>query len=969
MGIVNLGSINTLNNLQGEGNLSGPLTYAGILPLNYAIIIRSIFEYGQLSVSGLSYGQIVLSTASGPMSFSIYSGSNVSPGTYYNVLQGFNSLGDVSGATGIYGEYTYSLVANASAASAWNLLISPRSSNIGMGQASYAISNLGSSVTPVFAGGTLVIDSNAQTYTQNFSLDGSSTNTINQNGNSAVLAGVISDATLGGKILFANGGAGGSVTLSGANTYSGGTTIQGGATVLVGSDTALGTGIVNMEEGSALGFHSGGGSGGISIANDFALSGDPIFITELGATNTLSGVLADGAQAGDVVVRGAGTLVLTGANTYSGGTTIDSGSTLQIGAGGTVGSVIGAIINNGALVSNRSDAAMLSSAVSGIGSLLKSGAGTLTLSGANTYSGGTTVSVGTLTGDSISLQGAINNNAALEFAQASNGTYSGSISGIGSLLKSGAGTLTLSGASTYSGGATVSAGRLNVTGSLASSAVTVLSGASLGGTGTVGALTAMSGSTVNPGSSIGELAVNGGLTLAAGSTLAIEVSPTGADRISATGAASISGNLVVTPGFGAYTTFNQSFTLISSSARTGTFASSALGNYGAAFAPDLIYNGTSVILRLAPASLVTQSGELTGNALAVATSFDEAAQGGYNPQSFFELYTQGANLSAALGQFSGEIHSAERRTELQGSRVVRDAALDRLSDGLVTEAGTRSLASEHVGKSTSIWIRAADSWGTAKADGTGAKFKTEQAGVLTGVDFASNGFKFGGMFSYTSADLSFASLGQSNVKSTGGAIYAGYRQDGAGFAVGMGGAIAGTTDTDSRSITLTGLSQTLKGKVNGTSAQIFGEASYDLASAENVRIEPFARLAGVKIDSKAFAETGGVAALSGVKQSNNLTMTTLGLRGVYINDKAALSSSVGWQSTGGDRSAPTALEMTVVNTPYEVRSAALDKSAVALEAQASFHLSPNATLSAGYNGVIGSKNSDHGARATISYAW
>ena len=548
-------------------------------------------------------------------------------------------------------------------------------------------------------------------------------------------------------------------------------------------------------------------------------------------------------------------------------------------------------------------------------------------------------------------------------------TLAGVISGTGTLTKTGAGALTLTGVNTFSGTTTVSGGRLNVTGSLASSEVIVQSGASLGGTGTVGDLTAQSGSTVSPGMSIGTLTVNGALTLAAGSTLAMEVSPTGADRISATGPSSIAGNLAVTAQAGTYNTFNQSYILVSSSARTGAFASSALGNFGAAFAPVLIYDGTSVTLRLAPASLVTQSGPLSGNALAVATSFDAAVNGGYNPQPFFNLYTQGENLNAALGQFSGELHSAERRVALQDTRVVRESALDRLSDGLTGGAATSSVTSENADKSTTIWMRAAGSWGTADADGSYSKFKADQTGLVMGAELASNGFKFGGMFNYTTTNVDFVSLGHSKVQSVGGAIYAGYRQDGSGFAVGLGGALAQNTADAKRAITLPGLSQTLSSKAKGMSEQLFGEASYDLTKAQDTRIEPFVRLAYAKLDSHALAETGGIAALSAGKQSNDLTIATLGLRGAYVTGKTTLSGSTGWQRTGGDRSAPTLVTMAGVNTAYEVRSAALDRDAIALQAQASFSLSTRMTLSAGYSGMIGKNNSDHGARVTISFAW
>ena len=99
--------------------------------------------------------------------------------------------------------------------------------------------------------------------------------------------------------------------------------------------------------------------------------------------------------------------------------------------------------------------------VSGEGSLTKDGAGTLTLTGENIYTGGTTISAGTLRSamaGRMEVAGNVLNNSALVFNRSGDVTFGDIISGTGSLTKVGAGTLTLSGNNTYSGMTTVDPG-------------------------------------------------------------------------------------------------------------------------------------------------------------------------------------------------------------------------------------------------------------------------------------------------------------------------------------------------------------------------------------------------------------------------------------------------------------------------------------------------------------------------------
>jgi fibronectin-binding autotransporter adhesin len=100
-------------------------------------------------------------------------------------------------------------------------------------------------------------------------------------------------------------------------------------------------------------------------------------------------------------------------------------------------------------------------------------------------------------------------------------------SGSYGITKVGAGTLVLSDKSRYTGATQVNAGNLIVNGNISTSSLTtVKSGASLGGSGTVGALTVLNGATLAPGNSPGTLTVGGTLGLENLSILSFELNPT-----------------------------------------------------------------------------------------------------------------------------------------------------------------------------------------------------------------------------------------------------------------------------------------------------------------------------------------------------------------------------------------------------------------------------------------------------------
>ncbi len=80
---------------------------------------------------------------------------------------------------------------------------------------------------------------------------------------------------------------------------------------------------------------------------------------------TLGGVISG---SGNLVQLGSGTVIITGANTYTGGTTISAG-TLQVGNGSTTGSISGNVTDNGTLAFDRSDSVTFGGVISGTGGL------------------------------------------------------------------------------------------------------------------------------------------------------------------------------------------------------------------------------------------------------------------------------------------------------------------------------------------------------------------------------------------------------------------------------------------------------------------------------------------------------------------------------------------------------------------------------------------------------------------------
>jgi autotransporter-associated beta strand protein len=333
----------------------------------------------------------------------------------------------------------------------------------------------------------------------------------------------------------------GTFTLSGSNSFKGDTLVNDGRLIL-GSTTALGNAsVVKVNSGGTLEATERVVVGFLDL-NGGTIIGSNNLVSALTLINSgsVSGLANGTNYSAGILKRTTGIASVDGANSYTGTTRIEAGtvqlveggsfaagSSLYLQSGGTMdlngfSQTFSALDGTGGTVSLGAGNLTVDGAVDsqfagvigGAGGLVKSGSGTLTVLGANTHSGGTEVTGGRLVGNTTSLTGDIANSATVEFNQQSSATLGASITGNGGVVKSGIGTLTVASAQAYTGTTTVSAGDLKVNGSLAG-AVAMESGASLSGSGAVGAISGAG--EINPGNSPGILTAtsldpSGGLT-------------------------------------------------------------------------------------------------------------------------------------------------------------------------------------------------------------------------------------------------------------------------------------------------------------------------------------------------------------------------------------------------------------------------------------------------------------------------
>jgi outer membrane autotransporter protein len=795
----------------------------------------------------------------------------------------------------------------------------------------------------------------------------------------------ISGGTIHGAVFF-NGVAG---TVTNAGSIDGGSvegvTMQGGGLltnqvggtiVAHGSNNAVsilfGSSRTVVNSGTIQSNESGFGTG-VSLNNGTL-------------TNNAGGKIL-GAFNG-VWANGSGATSITNAGLFEAKLAQGGGSALEVDAGGTV-------VNSGTI---QSTTGTLDKTDAGI---QFAGTGTITNSGtiasldgglAILFQGGTH----TLALDTGSvLTGNVQAGSAAD-ALVLKGTGSEAISkflGFGTLSMQGT-DWSLTGNGTFSTSAQVQNGILRLEGQLSSPTVSVLSGGTLGGNGTiVGALAVASGGTVAPGDSIGTLHVTGPVGFAAGSTYRVEVNAAGHnDKLLATGAATLSGGTVqVLPAPGSYGSVTKYTILTANGGVNGTFAGTTTNL--TFFTPSLSYDANDVFLTLTRNASAFASIAQTPNQRAVAGALDHSAFGSALVQAVVGLSTPQA--LQAFDALSGEIHASERALLFEDSGYLRQAVLGRLRSASYLGGGTdmaalafggpmlayaaaplpvkapKKLPSPAEGRDVTFWAQGFGASGAIDGDGNATEAKRRLTGVFTGVDAkAGTAARAGLVAGYSHSDVHVdARASSAEIDSVHVGAYAGASVG--AWNLRSGAAVTWHDIATARSIAFPGFADQAGASYNGSTTQVFGEIGYG-ASYGRFAVEPFANVAFVHLATTAFTERGGNAALAGSSSQADIGYSNLGVRaatnqalpnGMLLTPRAALA----WQHAFGALTPTAALSFLSTAAPFVVAGVPLASDSALVDAGFDLRLHPQAVVGVSYVGQLAGHAQDHAVKGR--FAW
>lgn len=612
----------------------------------------------------------------------------------------------------------------------------------------------------------------------------------------------------------------------------------------------------------------------------------------------------------------------------------------------------GTIINRaGALISGANKAILIDDGAAG------GGYGATTITNAGTIrglNGPGIVLVGNFA-DTITNSGVISStgsNRAIDMGAGDDTLNLATGTAITGLVDGGAGTdaLNLSGTGTV--GATANFETLAVaagaswalTGAQSFTTAAISAGGRLSGLSNVGTLT-VSG-TIAPGNSIGTTAVAGNLTFASGSAYEAEINAAGAsDLITVGGTANLAGQVSVVGATGTYSNVT-SYTILTAGSISGTF--SGVTSNLAFLTPSLSYSATAVTLTVRRNDVAFGAIGLTPNQVAVGTAVSGA--GITSPLYLAVLPLTAAQARDSFDALSGDIHGAARGAVFADQRHLRQGVLGQLSrDG------------------SGLWGDVFTTDAKLEANSGYAAGDEGRSGVTVGGDMALGAWRLGAAGTWGKNTVDMTARGASaDVDGGEIGVYAGRALGPVRIA--LGGSVGSQSVDTARVINTAGLSQTLATSYDVSTSQLFGEVNVTGALGP-VDAQPFLAAAWESVDSDAFAEAGGSAAVTGVKRKSSATWLTAGVR---------FSGKAEW--TGGAVTPRLSLALRRANDLTEAAAADLrfaagpvfrvggplrTRTAALVDAGVDGKLGDKARFSLAYSGEFSDNLTDHGGRASL----
>jgi outer membrane autotransporter protein len=719
-------------------------------------------------------------------------------------------------------------------------------------------------------------------------------------------------------------------------------------------------------------------------------------------------------NSGSLTKIGAGTLTLSGNNTYTGGTNILGGvlrvssdtnlgsgnikfgnnaELLTTGASFSSGKAIALGNGGGTLASATGATATYGGVISGTGQLnIGDGInqGTIVLNAANTYSGGTTINPGILEiGADVNLGaasgGLIFNGGTLQTLasfstlrattlNAAGGTFDpgagttftedGTITGVGGLTKTGAGIVILGANNTYSGGTVLNSGTLVVNSAQA---------LGLGNVVVNGGVLKADPQSIN---------VRGNYTQNAGGTLQLGLggsAPGQSDLLNVGGHAALGGTLQLLSLSGFQPKIGDKFTLVlAAGGVSGQFAN-VLDPFLARL--GLVYQPNSVVLEFA--SSFTAFAQ-TPNELAVAAQLDKVAFDLREAQLLSFMHNEPiGNLAADFEKISPDSLSAMYEIGFSAANVQASNLENRFAE--IRNGSTGFASSLNISNSPGsmvegsngkaviepnknvltpapenkwgVWISGSGEFVNVSGDGNGRGYDFNTGGVSFGLDYRlTKNFAVGVAGRYAHTWTNLTGNGNIDVDSGGGELYATFSQGGF-YLNGYAGGAHNSYDT-----LRDALGGGASGSTSGGEFDGYAGGGYDFHWG-GFTFGPIASLEYTYVDISGFNERGSLAPLRIVSQSEDSLRTNVGLSASYawqigkVQLRPTLRAS--WQHEYFYSALPIEAQFASgAGSVFTVNGPAVGHDSALIDAGVEVQWTPTIGTYFGYNGQVGRSNYD-----------